>query len=220
MTETTTAEIPNAPTIQVRIYGSLTDVRVGARVVAGEAEEYVRADGRGGSEAAGEARAALFKCGLTVSADGRDFVARDSAAVRFWCRPSGLGTLPESWDIYVPDDLVDNTSTPREPPDPARVDAFSALFTAEPDDERAVAMLATKEGWWFFCAMLGSEYADSHEQARYDRLLDRAFEARRRETGVISKTPTPKKPALRPSRKTKPKLGVEPTPKPPARRRT
>jgi len=37
--------------------------------------------------------------------DGNKFVARGDDAIRFWTE--GLATLPDDWDLYVPDDLVE-----------------------------------------------------------------------------------------------------------------
>ena len=37
--------------------------------------------------------------------DGNKFVARGDDAIRFWTE--GIATLPDEWDIFVPDDLVD-----------------------------------------------------------------------------------------------------------------
>ncbi|MGH7271355.1 MAG: DEAD/DEAH box helicase, partial [Polyangiaceae bacterium] len=52
-----------------------------------------------------EAAATLRDLGLTPAEDGNNFVARGDDAIRFWTE--GIGSLPDRWDIFVPDDLVD-----------------------------------------------------------------------------------------------------------------
>ena len=52
-----------------------------------------------------EAAARLRELGLVPAEDGNKFVARGDEAIRFWTE--GLAALPEQWDIFVPDDLVD-----------------------------------------------------------------------------------------------------------------
>jgi superfamily II DNA or RNA helicase len=51
------------------------------------------------------AAAKLLELGLVVAEDGNKFVAHGDAAIRFWTE--GIGSLPDDWDIFVPDDLVD-----------------------------------------------------------------------------------------------------------------
>ncbi len=47
----------------------------------------------------------LLELGLVVAEDGNKFVARGDEAIRFWTE--GIGSLPDDWDTFVPDDLVD-----------------------------------------------------------------------------------------------------------------
>jgi superfamily II DNA or RNA helicase len=51
------------------------------------------------------AAARLRDLGLVPDEDGNKFVARGDDAIRFWTE--GIGSLPETWDIFVPDDLVE-----------------------------------------------------------------------------------------------------------------
>ena len=52
-----------------------------------------------------DAAAKLRDLGLQPAEDGNKFVARGDDAIRFWTE--GLSSLPDDWDRYVPDDLVD-----------------------------------------------------------------------------------------------------------------
>jgi superfamily II DNA or RNA helicase len=52
-----------------------------------------------------DAAAKLRELGLVPDEDGNKFIARGDDAIRFWT--DGIGTLPEQWDIFVPDDLID-----------------------------------------------------------------------------------------------------------------
>jgi superfamily II DNA or RNA helicase len=52
-----------------------------------------------------EAAAKLRSLGLVPDEDGNKFVARGDDAIRFWTE--GIGSLPDEWDTFVPDDLVD-----------------------------------------------------------------------------------------------------------------
>jgi superfamily II DNA or RNA helicase len=47
----------------------------------------------------------LLDLGLTPHESGDFFVAKGDNAIQFWSE--GLGALPETWSLYVPDDLVD-----------------------------------------------------------------------------------------------------------------
>src|SRR5581483_2127225 len=51
------------------------------------------------------AAAKLRELGLVVAEDGNKFVAHGDAAIRFWTE--GIGSLPDDWDTFVPDDLID-----------------------------------------------------------------------------------------------------------------
>jgi superfamily II DNA or RNA helicase len=52
-----------------------------------------------------EAAFRLRDLGLTPDETGNSFVARGDDAIQFWT--DGIGALPEEWDLYTPDDLVD-----------------------------------------------------------------------------------------------------------------
>ena len=43
--------------------------------------------------------------GLVAAEDGNGFIARGDDAIQFWTEK--IGELPEEWDLFVPDDLVD-----------------------------------------------------------------------------------------------------------------
>jgi SNF2 family DNA or RNA helicase len=47
----------------------------------------------------------LRDLGLVPDEDGNGFLARGDDAIQFWTE--GIGQLPEDWDLFVPDDLVD-----------------------------------------------------------------------------------------------------------------
>ncbi|HZU85139.1 MAG TPA: SNF2-related protein [Polyangiaceae bacterium] len=116
------------PTFRVAAGGTLTEAQVSLRAAYEDVEIDVRADGMtvpvivkppaGG--AAGGKRARCIRCdiaaqqaaaarlrdlGLVPAEDGNKFVAVGDEAIRFWTE--GLATLPDDWDLYVPDDLVD-----------------------------------------------------------------------------------------------------------------
>ncbi len=56
-------------------------------------------------EAQHEAAKRLCAVGLVPDETGDRFIARGDDAIQFWT--DGLGALPEDWDLYTPDDLVD-----------------------------------------------------------------------------------------------------------------
>ncbi len=58
-----------------------------------------------GAEMAGIQR--LLSLGFEVSDSGEDLVATGETAISFWTE--GMGELPEDWDRFIPDDLVDVT---------------------------------------------------------------------------------------------------------------
>ncbi len=47
----------------------------------------------------------LRDLGLSPDEEGNGFVARGDDAIQFWTE--GIGQLPEQWDLFVPDDLMD-----------------------------------------------------------------------------------------------------------------
>jgi superfamily II DNA or RNA helicase len=114
------------PTFRVAAGGSLTEAQVSLRAAYDDFEIDVRADGMtvpvivkppgpGSSKRAKcircdiaaqqQAAAKLRDLGLVPAEDGNKFVVRGDGAIRFWTE--GIATLPDNWDIFVPDDLVD-----------------------------------------------------------------------------------------------------------------
>src|SRR5690606_23897717 len=51
-----------------------------------------------------EATSALRALGLKADEDGMGFLARGDDAIQFWTE--AVGSLPEDWDLFIPDDLV------------------------------------------------------------------------------------------------------------------
>ena len=117
--------VDQEPTFRMRAGGSLMEAEVSLFAAYGDRELPVRADGitppvivrppAEGSKRArcvrvdipGQQRAAakLLELGLKPDRSGQYFVAEGDAALRFWT--DGLGELPDTWDLFVPDDLVD-----------------------------------------------------------------------------------------------------------------
>ena len=123
------------PTFRMRAGGALTEARVALRAAYEDVEMDVRADGmtppvivkppvrhEGAHEgrpgppprarcircdiaAQQDAAGKLRDLGLVPDEDGNGFVARGDDAIQFWTE--GIGQLPEDWDLFVPDDLVD-----------------------------------------------------------------------------------------------------------------
>jgi superfamily II DNA or RNA helicase len=113
------------PTFRMRAGGSLMEAEVSLFAAYGDRELPVRADGitppvivRPPAEGSKRARcvrvdipaqqraaAKLVELGLRPDRTGQYFVAEGDAALRFWT--DGLGELPDTWDLFVPDDLVD-----------------------------------------------------------------------------------------------------------------
>jgi len=52
-----------------------------------------------------EATSSLQALGLRADEDGMGFIARGDDAIQFWTE--AVGSLPEDWDLFIPDDLVD-----------------------------------------------------------------------------------------------------------------
>jgi superfamily II DNA or RNA helicase len=61
----------------------------------------IRCDIAAQQDAAGKLR----DLGLVPDEEGNGFVARGDDAIQFWTE--GIGQLPDDWDLFVPDDLVD-----------------------------------------------------------------------------------------------------------------
>ena len=125
------------PTFRMRAGGSLIEARVSLRAAYEDVEMDVRADGMtppvivkppvpngapgaGGANGTRPGRARCIRCdiaaqqvaasqlrdlGLVPDENGSGFVARGDDAIQFWTE--GIGELPEDWDLFVPDDLVD-----------------------------------------------------------------------------------------------------------------
>ncbi len=114
------------PMFRMTAGGTLTEARVALRASYEDVEIDVRADGMtppvivkppepGSSKRARCIRAdiaaqqtaanKLRDLGLHPDEEGNGFLARGDDAIQFWTE--GIGQLPEDWDLFVPDDLVD-----------------------------------------------------------------------------------------------------------------
>jgi hypothetical protein len=113
------------PTFRMRAGGALVEAHVSLFAAYGDEEMQVRADGitlpiivqppeegmkrarciRVDIAAQQDAAARLSALGLRPDETGQGFVANGDAAIRFWSE--GLAELPEDWDLFVPEDLVD-----------------------------------------------------------------------------------------------------------------
>jgi hypothetical protein len=112
------------PTFRMSATGSLTEAEVSLRAAYADLEVEVRADGISPPvmilpPQEGQKRAKCIRCdiaaqqravqllldlGLTPDESGERFVARAEKAIQFWSE--GVGSLPEDWDLYVPEHLV------------------------------------------------------------------------------------------------------------------
>ncbi len=113
------------PTFRMLAGGSLVTAEVSLAAAYGELEIPVRADGislpiivqppdegskrarcvRVDIAAQQDAASKLEELGLKPDEGGQMFVANGDAAISFWTE--GLAALPDTWDLFVPDDLVD-----------------------------------------------------------------------------------------------------------------
>ena len=113
------------PTFRMRAGGSLIEAKVHLRAAYEDVEIEVRADGmtapvivkppdpstkravciRCDIASQQEAAAKLRGLGLTPDEEGNGFIARGDDAIQFWTE--GIGQLPDEWDLFVPDDLMD-----------------------------------------------------------------------------------------------------------------
>jgi superfamily II DNA or RNA helicase len=118
-------EVDVAPHFKLRAFGELIEAHVQLSAAYGETELEVRADGMSPPIVvlpldAGARRARVVRTnvlaqqeaiehvkalGFTPDAEGKALVARGDDAIAFWTE--GLGALPEDWEYFVPDDLVD-----------------------------------------------------------------------------------------------------------------
>ena len=112
------------PEFRMRAAGSLTEVQVVLTAIYGAREVEVRADGLSPPIMIlpfeeGQKRARLIRCdiaaqqaavqqlldlGLKPDEAGAAFIAEGEQGIRFWSE--GVGSLPEEWDLYVPEELV------------------------------------------------------------------------------------------------------------------
>lgn len=113
------------PTFRMRAGGSLVEAHVTLTAAYGDTDVQVRADGISPPviikpPEEGQKRARCIRCdiaaqqaaaeklralGLKPDESGQYFVANGDAAIKFWSE--GVGSLPDDWDLYVPEDLVD-----------------------------------------------------------------------------------------------------------------
>jgi superfamily II DNA or RNA helicase len=113
-----------APHFRMRASGSLVDAKVALRAAYGDLEVEVRADGisppiivqppeppkkratcvRTDIVAQQQAVQILLDTGLKPDETGEFFVSQGSEALRFWSE--GIAAIPETWDLYVPEELV------------------------------------------------------------------------------------------------------------------
>jgi superfamily II DNA or RNA helicase len=112
------------PEFRMRASGTLLECNVSLRAVYGDLEVEVRADGisppiiiqppeegqkrascvRTDIVAQQDAAQTLLDLGLQPDEAGESFIAKGDDAISFWSE--GVGALPESWDLYVPEELV------------------------------------------------------------------------------------------------------------------
>ncbi len=114
------------PSFRMHAQGELVNAAVSLFVSYGELETQVKATGLGPplliqppSQSDGR-RVKCYRCDIAAQQDavsklldlglqpdetGSHFIAHGDQAIRFWSE--GLGALPETWNLYVPDDLVD-----------------------------------------------------------------------------------------------------------------
>jgi hypothetical protein len=120
------------PTFRLRAGGSLMEASVSLFAEYGDTEMAVRADGitlpiliRPPEEGSRRARCVrldiaaqqeaanrLGELGLAPDQTGQAFRATGDSAIQFWTE--GLGALPDTWDLFVPEELVD-TQVRRKP---------------------------------------------------------------------------------------------------------
>ncbi|MGZ3450132.1 MAG: DEAD/DEAH box helicase [Polyangiales bacterium] len=118
-------EIDLPPAFKLRAFGELIEAHVQISAAYGETELEVRADGMSppivvlppaapGKKARcvranvleqQQAVELVRELGFVPDEDGKGLVCRGDDAISFWTE--GLGSLPEDWEYFVPDDLVD-----------------------------------------------------------------------------------------------------------------
>jgi superfamily II DNA or RNA helicase len=143
------------PTFRMRAGGSLVEANVTLIAAYKDTEVAVRADGISPPviikpPEEGQKRARCIRCdiaaqqaaaerlralGLRPDDTGQYFIANGEQAVKFWSE--GIGSLPEDWDLFVPDELVDTHVRARPIAAHARVssgmDWLSLKLTFESD---------------------------------------------------------------------------------------
>jgi superfamily II DNA or RNA helicase len=112
------------PKFRMSAGGNLVEVKVELEAVYDDTEVEVRADGmsppviilppeegqkratciRTDIAAQQQAVQQLLDLGLQPSESGESFMAKGDVALRFWAE--GVGSLPETWELYVPEELV------------------------------------------------------------------------------------------------------------------
>lgn len=112
------------PTFRLRASGNLTEAEVSLKAAYGEVEVEVRADGisppviimtpeegqkrakciRSDIAAQQHAVQLLLDLGLSPDESGEHFIAEGEQAIQFWSE--GIGSLPEEWDLYIPEHLL------------------------------------------------------------------------------------------------------------------
>lgn len=115
------------PTFRLRAAGGITEANVTLTASYGDVEVEVRADGisppviirpppegqkraiciRTDIAAQQQAVQRLLDLGLVPGESGDTFIAEGERAIQFWSE--GVGSLPEDWDLYVPEELVGTT---------------------------------------------------------------------------------------------------------------
>jgi superfamily II DNA or RNA helicase len=118
-------EVDVPPSFKLRAFGELSQAHVQISAAYGDVELEVRADGMsppivvlpppGPGKKARCVRANVLEqqqavervreLGFHPDEDGKGLVCRGDDAIHFWTE--GLGSLPEDWEYFVPDDLVD-----------------------------------------------------------------------------------------------------------------
>ena len=106
--------------IDVRADGMTPPVIVKPPKVTGVTEDEEEMTTRGPRRVRADKRATVIRCdiaaqqeatsklralGLKADEDGQSFIARGDDALQFWTE--AVGALPEDWDLFIPDDLVD-----------------------------------------------------------------------------------------------------------------
>lgn len=158
-------EVELPPHFKLRAFGELIEARVQLSATYGETEIEVRADGMSppiivlpppapGKKARcvrvnvleqQQAIERIKEIGFVADEEGKGLVCRGDDAIQFWTE--GLGSLPEEWEYFVPDDLVGVTVRQDEVGARARVSSgmdwlglkitFGAGGVAVPPDELA-----------------------------------------------------------------------------------